>query len=137
MAESEGAQWMRGFGLGGLMSIGRSRGRPDNTDNGAVACGAWVAVVANEEMFEERVNFLMFVAGKFDIFVKREITRTARLPRGMKGGDGFKLDAIQFFAELLVWHGRRNHTITRRQCNGTLVLRSWKFATRDRRLSAE
>jgi hypothetical protein len=108
MTEGEGAERMRDFGADAETVFGW----PGDTDNGAVACGAGVAVVANEKMFEERIDFLMFVAGNLNVFVKGEITRAPRLPGRMKGGDGFKLDAIQFFARLLVWHGRRNHTIS-------------------------
>ena len=99
------------------------RGSCGDADDGAIACGAGVAIVAGEEVFEERVDFLMLDASELDVFVEGEIAGAARVSGGMKSSDGFEPDAVEVVARLLVWHGRRNLTTGGWGCNGTLVLR--------------
>ena len=67
--------------------------------------------MAGEEVFEEGVDFLVLIASELDVFLEGEVAGAAGVWRAMEGGDGFELDAVEFFAELLLWHGRRNITI--------------------------
>jgi hypothetical protein len=82
-----------------------------------------MAIVASEEVFEERVDFLVLDASELDVLVKGEIAGAAGVSGGMESGDSFELDAVEVVARLRVWHGRRNFTIVGWGCKGTLVLR--------------
>ena len=127
MRKGEGADGVPGFARGLARGFARSLEsrveRAGDSDNRAIAGGAGMAVVPGEKMFEEGVDFLVLIASELDVFLEREVAGAAGEARCMEGGDGLELDAVEFFAELRVWHGRRNITTVERGCNGTLVLR--------------
>jgi hypothetical protein len=73
-----------------------------DSDDGSIPRRAGIAVVAGEEMFDERVDFIVFGASDLDIFVEGEVTGAAGVSGGMECRDRFELDAVELFARLLV-----------------------------------
>ncbi len=63
-------------------------------------------------MFQKLINFTVFVATEFDVFLEGKIARTAGFFGGMKSSDGFEPDTVKLFTRLVYWHGRRNNTTT-------------------------
>ncbi len=63
-------------------------------------------------MLQKLINFAVFVAAEFDVFLEGKIARTAGFFRGMKSCNSFEPDALKLFTRLICWHGRRNNTTT-------------------------
>ena len=81
-------------------------------DDRAVPCGAWVAVVAREQMFQELIDLTVLVAAEFYVFSERKVAGAPRFFRGVKSGNCVEPDTVKLFTRMVCWHGRRNNTTT-------------------------
>jgi hypothetical protein len=107
----QGAKGPRGSRVQAALLSRVSCGRNDGDDR-AVPCGAWVAVVAREQMFQEFIDLTVLVAAEFYVFLERKVAGAPRFFRSVKSVNCFEPDTVKLFTRMVCWHGRRNNTTT-------------------------
>jgi hypothetical protein len=63
-------------------------------DDGAVARRAWLAVVADEKMFDDGVDASVFEAGEFGVLVKGNVARAPDLAQAAEDSARFALEGL-------------------------------------------
>jgi hypothetical protein len=70
-----GCGYIRFFLRGRLAAGSGGSGFAFDADNGALAGGARLAVVADEKMFDDGIHAGVLDAGEFGVFIKRKVAR--------------------------------------------------------------
>ena len=73
---------------------GFSFGGDDGADDGALAGGARLAVVADEKMFDDFIYAGVLEAGEFGVLVKRNIARAPDEAQAAEDSAGFTLEGL-------------------------------------------